>query len=149
MTGFATSTNPEVPPCVPPVNVLTDVRVILDVAMDGGTWVGRSPSQLGDVELRVQGLEEVTTGIEVSGSIVGGAVDHKQLPFGRRGLVPEFALTIRIGGAARSAASVKGSAERTGRHISGTISGDIEYRNNLGNVTRCTAVTWILQPEPP
>jgi hypothetical protein len=130
------------------VTVLTDVRVFVDVSREGGLWVARSPAPFGDLELQIQGHERVTNGTEVRGSIKGSAIDIKQIPGGRRGLAPEFALTISVGTTIGIAASAEGVAERTGRYISGTISGEIEYSNNLGNVTSCPSVTWSLQPVP-
>jgi hypothetical protein len=82
----------------------------------------------------------------VKGSIKGTAIDTAY-PFGLRGLHPEFALTIKVGAATGTAGSVKGLADGNG-HVGGTISGDIQYFDGRGNVTKCTAVVWSLEPVP-
>ena len=105
--GFAISTNPDVPPCLAPVTVLTAVRVRLDVTIEGTLWVARSPSPFGDLELRIRGDGEVAGGIEVRGSVRGTASDSETRPVS--------GVSVRIGGA--NAASVEGLAERTGRFV--------------------------------
>jgi hypothetical protein len=95
----------------------------------------------GDFELRIQG-----DGTDVSGSLKGTAIDTAY-PGGLKGLHPEFALTIKVGAATGSPASVKGAVDGTG-HIGGTISGDIQYFDLRGNVTTCSAVVWSLEVAP-
>ena len=138
VTGYAISTNPEVPPCLPPVTVFTHVRLRLDVRMEGGLWVGRSTSA-GDLELRILGDNETVGGFEVTGSASGTALDTETKPISD--------VSVRLAGTAGSAAAVKGLAERTGRYVSGTIAGDIQYFNSVGSA-RCTAAIWSLQPAP-
>jgi hypothetical protein len=104
-------------------------------------WVGRTTSQLGDLEVRIQG-----EGADVSGSVKGTAIDTAY-PFGRKGMRPEFALTIKVGAATGSGGSIKGSADGTG-HVGGTMSGDIQYFDGLGNVTNCSSVVWSLEVVP-
>ena len=147
MTGFATSTDPAVPACLPPVTALTDVRAYLDLSSEGAIWIGRTTTQLGDLELTIQGKEDGAAGFDVSGSIRGTAIDTAY-PLARRGMFPQFALTIKVGAATGTAAAVEGVSERTGRYASGTISGDIQYFDGLGNITKCTAVVWTLEPVP-
>jgi hypothetical protein len=140
MTGSATSTGPDAPPCVGGV-IDPYVRAYLDISREGAAWVGRTTLQLGDLELRIQGDET-----DVSGSLKGTAIDTAY-PGGLKGLHPEFALTIKVGVATGSAALVKGLADGTG-HVGGTFSGDIQYFDGLGRVTKCTAVVWSLDVVP-
>ena len=140
MTGSATSPGADVPPCVGGV-IDPYVRADLDISSEGPAWVGRTTSELGDLELRIQG-----DGTDVSGSLKGTAIDTAY-PWGRRGLAPQFALTLKVGAATGSAASIKGLADGTG-HVGGTISGDIQYFDALGNVTKCSAVVWSLEVVP-
>lgn len=146
MAGYAIAFNPEVPPCIPERgNVLIAARVRIDVSLDGGVWVGRTQSEIGDLELRIRGDEEVAEGIEVSGSITGTAVDTTSvLP--RRGFLEAPDVSIKLAGVAGSAASARGVAERTGSHITGTMSGDIQFFNSLGSLSKCTAIVWSLFP---
>ena len=136
ITGSATSTGPDVPPCVGGV-LEPYVQVFLDISREGAMWVGR-PKEPGDLELKIQG--DVT---DVNGSIKGTAIDTAY-PGSLKGLHPEFALTIKVGVATGSAALVKGLADGTG-HVGGTLSGDIQYFDLLGRVTKCTAVVWSLE----
>lgn len=129
------------PPCFGAVVDPSYVRAYLDFSREGAMWLGRTTSQLGDLEVRIQG-----DGADVSGSIKGTAIDTAY-PFGRRGMAPQFALTIKVGAATGSAGSVKGLADGTG-HVGGTISGDIQYFDGLGNVTKCSAVVWSLEMVP-
>jgi hypothetical protein len=122
------------------------VRVYLDIAREGAGWVGRTTTQLGDLALSIQSDGEGVGGTAVKGSIKGTAIDTAY-PFGLRGLHPEFALTIKVGAATGTAGSVKGLADGNG-HVGGTISGDIQYFDGRGNVTKCTAVVWSLEPVP-
>jgi hypothetical protein len=138
--------NPPVPPCIAEIgNVLVSVRVRVDVSLEGGVWVGRTPAAIGDLELRIRDGEEVADGIEVSGSITGTAVDTTSvLP--RRAFLEAPDVSISLAGAAASAASAEGLAERTERQITGTMSGDIQFFNSLGSRARCTAIVWGLRP---
>ncbi len=138
LIGFAISSDPEVPPCQPPVTVLTAVRLRVDMTQEGALWVGRSPAGIGDLELKIKGDQEVVGGFEVSGSVKGTELDTETRPVSD--------ISIRFGGA--TGASVKGEAERSGRFIRGTMSGDIQYSNAAGSTTRCTAIIWSLQPAP-
>ena len=140
MAGSPTSTGPDAPPCVGGV-FDPYVRAYLDISREGAAWVGRTTSELGDLELRIQG-----DGTDVSGSLKGTAIDTAY-PWGRRGLAPQFALTIKVGAATGNAGSIKGLADGTG-HVGGTISGDIQYFDALGNVTKCSAVVWSLEVVP-
>ncbi len=135
LIGFAISSDPEFPPCLPPVTVFTAARLRIDVTEEGGFWVGRSPSGIGDLELRIRGDEELIGGTQVSGSISGTQMDNLSSPAAD--------VSVRFGG---SAASVTGTAERTGQYVRGKIAGDIQYFNSAGNVTRCTSIFWSLQP---
>jgi hypothetical protein len=137
--------DPDVPPCVGGV-IDPHVRAYLDISREGAMWVGRTASHLGDFELRIQGHNEGIRGTEVSGSVKGTAIDTAY-PFGLRGLHPEFALTLKVGAETGSAGSVTGRAEPTG-DVSGTIAGDTQYVDGLGNVTKCAAVIWSLAPAP-
>jgi hypothetical protein len=99
LTGFANSTVPEVPSCVPPVTAFTEAHVYLDVSRgDVSFWIGRTLWSLGDFEFRIQGDEEVTGGFQLSGSVQGTAFDTAY-PGGLKGLHPEFAITVKISGA--------------------------------------------------
>jgi hypothetical protein len=146
LAGYSIAFNPEVPPCIQESgNVLLAVRARVDVSTQRGLWVGKTPSDIGDLMLTIRGGEEVAEGIEVRGSVAGTAVDTTSvLP--RRGFLEAPDVSIRLAGPTGSAATVTGVAERTGRSITGTISGDIRFFNSLGSVSRCTAVTWRLEP---
>jgi hypothetical protein len=146
LAGYSIDFNPEVPACVAETgSVLLSVRVRVDVALLSGVWVGRVPGEIGDLELRIHGDEEVAGGVKVSGSIAGNAVDTTSvLP--RRGFLPVPDVSIKLAGAPGGSASAKGLAERTQSHISGTASGDIQFFNSLGWVSRCPAITWSLLP---
>jgi hypothetical protein len=139
MTGSAASTVAGVPPCVGAVTDPSYVRAYLNISREGAMWVGRTTQ--GDFELRIRG-----DGTDVSGSLKGTAIDTAY-PGGRKGMYPQFALTIKVGAATGSPASVKGVVDGTG-HVGGTISGDIQYFDLLGNVTTCSAVVWSLEVVP-
>lgn len=140
LIGFAISGDPEIPPCLPPALAYTATRLRVDVAEERGLWVGRAPSAIGNLELRIRGGEEVIGGVQVSGSIVGTGLDNET------GFLP--GVTIMFGGLTGGAASVDGLAEPTGRYVHGTIIGDIQYSDSVGNVTKCTTIIWSLQPVP-
>jgi len=83
--------------------------------------------------------------MKVSGTIAGSAVDTTSvLP--RRGFLPVPDVSIKLAGAPGITASAKGLAEGTDGRISGTASGDIQFFNSLGWVSRCTAIDWSLLP---
>lgn len=146
LNGYSSSyNNPPVPPCIAEIgSVLLSVRVRVDVSLEGGLWVGRTTPEVGDIELKIRGDEDVAAGIEVGGSITGRAVDTTSvLP--RRAFLPAPDVRISVAGATGGAASVRGLAEPTG-DIGGTVSGDIQFSNSLGWVSTCTAITWGLLP---
>ena len=141
MTGSATSAGADAPPCVGGV-LDPYVRAFLNISREGATWVGRSTSPPSDLELRIQG-----DGTDVSGSLKGTAIDTAY-PGSLKGLHPEFALTLKVGATTGSAASVTGVTDASG-HVGGTVSGDTQYFDGLGRVTKCSAVVWSLEPVAP
>ena len=137
----------DIPPCEPGTGtVLLGGNVRIEVSKEGAQWVGRASSPTGDLVLTMQAGEETDEGIAVSGSVIGSALDNTS-PVGVEHI--RFrAVTMKFGGATGNAAIVKGVAERTGRHVEGTIAGDIEFSNAFGDPRRCPTVTWNLDALP-
>ena len=145
MQGYSIPFKPEVPPCEPGTGtVLLSGGVLIEVSKEGAQWVGRASPPQGDLVLKIQSGEETSEGITVSGVVTGVALDNTS-PVGAS--LRQFrAVTMKFGGATGNAAIVKGVAERTGRHLEGTITGDIEFSNAFGDARKCPAITWTLDP---
>jgi hypothetical protein len=148
MLGYLTPFNPpEVSPCEPvTATVLLSGAVTIDVSKEGALWVGRASPPKGDLVLTIQGGEETSEGIAVSGFVTGMALDNTS-PVSAA-LIRFRDVTMKFGGATGNAAIVKGVAERTGRHLEGTITGDIEFSNAFGDARKCPAITWSLHALP-
>jgi hypothetical protein len=131
-----------IPPCeLGTGTVLLGGRVRIEVSKEGPQWVGRASPPTGDLVLTIHGGEETGEGIAVYGSVTGGALDNTS-PVGAE-LITFRDVTMKFGGATESAI-VKGVADRTGHHIEGTITGDIQLSNAFGDTRKCPAVTWNL-----
>lgn len=136
---------PGVPPCEPGTGtVLLSGGVLIEVSQERAQWVGRASPPKGDLVLTIQSGKETSEGVTVSGFVTGAALDNTS-PVGAS-LRPFRAVTMKFGGATGNAAIVKGVAERTGRHLEGTITGDIEFSNAFGDAIKCPAITWTLDP---
>ena len=137
----------ELPPCeVGTGTVLLSGGVTIDVSEEGALWVGRASPPKGDLVLKIQGGEETSEGIPVSGFVTGMALDNTSKV--GAALIRFRDVFMRFGGATGNGAIVKGVAERTGRRITGTITGDIEFSNAFGDAWKCPAITWSLEPSP-
>jgi len=138
----------DIPPCEPgPGTVLLGGNVRIEVSKQGAQWVGRASSSTADLVLTIQAGEETGEGIAVSGSVIGSALDNTS-PVGAD-MIKFRDVIMKFGGATGTAAIVKGVAERTGRHIEGTITGDIELLNAFGDARKCPTVTWNLTADFP
>jgi len=137
LTGFAFSDDPSIPPCENPFLLGGRTGALLSVEVSAGNQlVARSTSGAGDIELQLSETGTTFGAFSVNGRLSGGGTDLlESLPATSRGRVQANAV-------------LTGLAERYVVFLRGTASGDIRFTNNDGTaVSRCTVITWTLQPK--
>jgi hypothetical protein len=140
MTGFAISSDPLYPPCLPPgiPRAGTALWTTVMLAREGSEWVARSPPGLGDLEIRLWSDDRAGAGARqtVVGTMRGHGVDSE------RGFDVRVTVTGDTGGA-------RFDGEKLSPYsgfIGGRLTGVIEFSDSTGAASTCTAVQFAIQP---
>jgi hypothetical protein len=142
--GFALSSDPSFPPCVPlgqpPDGTFVSAAVML--ANENGQWIARSQSSGDTLELRLHSAGQGPSGPALAGTITGSAADR-----GLMGVTRDVRVTMN-GSSGNAPATLSGTMDGADRtmFVTGRVTGAMRFSNSRNESSTCSAVQWSMQP---
>lgn len=142
--GFALSSDPAFPPCVPLGQPRdgTFVSTTVMLSAGNGEWIARSQSGGDTLELRLHAAGAGTSGLAVAGTVTGSAVDR-----GLMGVTRDVRVTLRDT-SGTAPASISGTMAGTGKSlfVTGRATGAMRFSDSHDESSTCSAIQWSMQP---
>ncbi len=140
--GFALSSDPEFPPCVPLGQPRdgTFVSTAVMLSNENGQWVARSQAAGDTLELRLHSAGQGPSGPALAGTVTGTAADR-----GLMGITRDVRITI---GSPPTAANLSGTMTGEGRSkfVTGKVTGTMRFSDRQDQSSTCSAIQWSMQP---
>jgi hypothetical protein len=142
--GFALSSDPAFPPCVPvgqpPDGTFVSTAVMLSA--ENGEWIARSQSGGDTLELRLRSAGSGPLGLGVAGTVTGSAVDR-----GLMGVTRDVRVTLRdTSGTAPASLSGTMAGSGTSLFVTGRATGTVRFSDSRDESSTCSAIQWSMQP---
>lgn len=138
--GFALSSDPQFPPCVPLGQPRdgTFVSTAVMLSNENGQWIARSQSGGDTLELRLHSAGQGPSGPALAGTVTGSAADR-----GLMGITRDVRVTI-----GNASATLSGTMAGDGKSmfVTGRVTGTMRFSDSGDQSSTCSAIQWSMQP---